>query len=683
MINNSNEFNRRILNFPAIRPCESVSFSSLLNSLINLSRSICRLKSSKTFFTNKENARNSIRLIETLVVFLEELRCGRRIAEDSSSTVVLCLSELHFIFQKLRFLLEDCARADVRLRMLVKSEEASTHFRVLFNAVAAALDVLPLSEIAAAGVDVEVLELVEFVRRQAVKSKFEVERDDRRAMRKVFRVLDQFESGSVPESMDLKRVLRHLKIESWSECNDEIKCLESEIRKECGGFLSSLVGFMIYCRCTLFPTVSDEKARVSNETSGWVIGHLNPDDFRCPITLEIMCDPVTLSTGHTYDRSSILKWFRSGNHTCPKTGEKLICVDLVQNLALKRLITQYCIENMIKHDESSGRSRESRSSATDVHSASAEQAMALLANYLVSRIVAGTDEEQNKAAFEIRLLTKTSNFNRSRFVEADAILPLLDLLYRADPDPAMQDNAIAALLNLSKYPRSRKIIVENGGLEAIVKILTNGLSMEARQHAAGALFYLASVEDNRRLIGRIPGAISGLMGVLNNGADRGKKNSLAAILGLLMYPENHWRFLQGGLVQLLANLLIRSSENEDLTADLLAVLATLAVKVDGAVAIISAGILPITMQILSSSNSRAAKEYCVSLMLSLSINDAADVIPILVKNPSIMVSLYSLIADGSARSSKKAASLIKILHSFNEKSSSSASLAQEQFVRVW
>lgn len=674
MINNSNEFNRRILNFPAIRPCESVSFSTLLNSLINLSHLICRLKSPKTFFTNKENAMNSIRLIETLVVFLEELR---RIP-DSSPTVVLCLSELHFIFQKLRFLLEDCARADARLRMLAKSEEASTHFRVLYNAVAAALDVLPLSEIAAAGVDVEVLELVGFVRRQAVK--FEVERDDRRALRKVFRVLDQFECGSVPESMDLKRVLRHLKIESWSECNEEIKFLESEIGKECGGFLSSLVGFMIYCRCTLFPTVSERKTRVSDETSDQVIGHLNPDDFRCPITLEIMCDPVTLSTGHTYDRSSILKWFRSGNHTCPKTGEKLLCVDLVQNLALKRLITQYCVENMIKHDESSGQSRESRSPTTDARSVAAEQAMALLANFLVSRIVAGTNAEQSKAALEIRLLTKTSNFNRSRFVEADAILPLLDLLCIADP--AMQDNAIAALLNLSKYSRSKKIIVENGGLEAIVKILKNGLLMEARQHAAGTLFYLASVEDNRRLIGRIPGAISGLMGVLEDGTDRGKKNSLAAILGLLMHPENHWKFLQGGLVQLLVNLL-RSSKSEDLTADLLAVLATLAVKLDSAVAIISAGILTITMQILSSSNSRAAKEYCVSLMLSLCINNAVDVVPILVKNPSIMVSLYSLIADGSARSSKKAASLIKILHTFNEKSSSSASLAQEQFVRVW
>ncbi|KAE8664495.1 U-box domain-containing protein 8 [Hibiscus syriacus] len=30
-----------------------------------------------------------------------------------------------------------------------------------------------------------------------------------------------------------------------------------------------------------------------------------PDDFKCPISLEIMSDPVTLPSGHTFDRLSI------------------------------------------------------------------------------------------------------------------------------------------------------------------------------------------------------------------------------------------------------------------------------------------------------------------------------------------------------------------------------------------
>ncbi|KZV30120.1 U-box domain-containing protein 21 [Dorcoceras hygrometricum] len=39
-----------------------------------------------------------------------------------------------------------------------------------------------------------------------------------------------------------------------------------------------------------------------------------PTYFRCPISLELMKDPVTLSTGITYDRDSIEKWTGTGNN---------------------------------------------------------------------------------------------------------------------------------------------------------------------------------------------------------------------------------------------------------------------------------------------------------------------------------------------------------------------------------
>ncbi|CAN1158387.1 U-box domain-containing protein 26 [Linum perenne] len=37
-----------------------------------------------------------------------------------------------------------------------------------------------------------------------------------------------------------------------------------------------------------------------------------PYHFRCPISLELMRDPVTVSTGQTYDRSSIESWIATG-----------------------------------------------------------------------------------------------------------------------------------------------------------------------------------------------------------------------------------------------------------------------------------------------------------------------------------------------------------------------------------
>lgn len=63
-----------------------------------------------------------------------------------------------------------------------------------------------------------------------------------------------------------------------------------------------------------------------------------PSFFRCPISLDLMRSPVSLCTGVTYDRSSIQRWFDSGNNTCPATMQVLSSTDLIPNLTLQRLI---------------------------------------------------------------------------------------------------------------------------------------------------------------------------------------------------------------------------------------------------------------------------------------------------------------------------------------------------------
>lgn len=686
MTNNSDVFTRRILNFPAIRPCESVSFSSLLSSLISLIRTICEYKS-KTFFVDRKNATNAIRLIENLLTFLEEIPNG--ISTNIEDSAILSLSELHFTLQKVQYLMEDCTRDYARLWMLMQSEVASDEFRVLIRAIGVALDVLPLEEME---VDHEVKELVEFVRDQALRMKLEAEVNDQRILRKVYWILDHFEGGIHPESSDLGRVLEYLGINCWSECNREIKFLEGEInlewqteKKRQISSLSSLMGFMIYCRSTLFEVVdrATTSSRTDDVSHREIIKCLSADDFRCPITLEIMSDPVTIATGQTYDRSSILKWFRAGNRTCPKTGERLLYTDLVPNSALKQLIREFCSENGIPFADSVAPRSHEGSKTVVAGSKAAQRAVKLLANVLVGRLVDSKNQEQNKAAFESRLLTKTSIFYRSCLVEAGAIPPLLNLLF--SNDPSLQENAMASLLNLSKLSESRRIIVDNGGLISILTVLKEGLKLEARQHAAATFFYLASLEDYRVLIGEIPDAIPSLVELIRHGTNRGKKNALVTIFGLLICPDNHWRVLAAGLVPLLVDLL-RSCGSEGLVTDSLAVLATLAEKPDGTAALLPSGALPIIIEVLGSSNSMAAREYCVSLLLSFCVHGGADAVHVLLKNPSLMGALYSQLTEGTSRTGKKASSLIKILHNFNETSSfvsSSPALPQERFIHVW
>ncbi|XP_061346808.1 U-box domain-containing protein 26-like [Gastrolobium bilobum] len=66
-----------------------------------------------------------------------------------------------------------------------------------------------------------------------------------------------------------------------------------------------------------------------------------PHLFRCPISLDLFEDPVTLCTGQTYDRSSIEKWLAAGNFTCPVTMQKLHDLSFVPNHTLRHLIDQW------------------------------------------------------------------------------------------------------------------------------------------------------------------------------------------------------------------------------------------------------------------------------------------------------------------------------------------------------
>ncbi|KAF8036320.1 hypothetical protein BT93_C2137 [Corymbia citriodora subsp. variegata] len=70
-----------------------------------------------------------------------------------------------------------------------------------------------------------------------------------------------------------------------------------------------------------------------------------PNHFLCPISLELMKDPVTLSSGITYDRENIERWLEDGNFTCPVTNKVLLSFDQIPNHVLRSMIQDWCTEN--------------------------------------------------------------------------------------------------------------------------------------------------------------------------------------------------------------------------------------------------------------------------------------------------------------------------------------------------
>lgn len=66
-----------------------------------------------------------------------------------------------------------------------------------------------------------------------------------------------------------------------------------------------------------------------------------PDEFLCPITHEIMLEPVTCSDGFTYEKNAIAEWFMSGKFTSPMTNEVLANTDFSANLELRGSIRRF------------------------------------------------------------------------------------------------------------------------------------------------------------------------------------------------------------------------------------------------------------------------------------------------------------------------------------------------------
>lgn len=69
------------------------------------------------------------------------------------------------------------------------------------------------------------------------------------------------------------------------------------------------------------------------------------ETFFCPLTKNIMEDPVTIESGVTYERKAITEWFESCSNSvkicCPATGQRLQSKSLSTNRALKTIIEEW------------------------------------------------------------------------------------------------------------------------------------------------------------------------------------------------------------------------------------------------------------------------------------------------------------------------------------------------------
>ncbi|XP_071686340.1 U-box domain-containing protein 10-like [Rutidosis leptorrhynchoides] len=375
---------------------------------------------------------------------------------------------------------------------------------------------------------------------------------------------------------------------------------------------------------------------------------LFPVDFLCPISLELMRDPVIVSTGQTYERSYIQRWIDCGNTTCPKTQQKLQNVTLTPNYVLRSLITQWCITNNIEQPNLLANRRLKRSDGSFRDVSEDIQAIEILVRNLSSPSI----EERRSTLSEIRSLSKRSTDNRILLAEAGAIPILVNLL--TSEDNIIQENAVTSILNLSIYENNKGLIMLANVVPSIVQLLRVG-SMETKENAAATLFSLSLANENKIIIGA-SGAISELVNLLENGSNRGKKDAATALFNLCIYQGNKGRAVRSGIISVLLKMLTNSSSG--MVDESLTILSVLASHQEAKAAIVRAGTIPLLIDLTRTGVSRN-KENATSILLSLCKRDSENLECI--SRLGAVIPLTELAKNGSERAKRKAKSLLELL----------------------
>ncbi|XP_012080958.2 U-box domain-containing protein 14 [Jatropha curcas] len=581
---------------------------------------------------------NLIRRIKLLSPLFEELRdSGEELSEDGMKGFQLLKLALDSAMELLKSTNEGS-----KLYQALQRDKIAQKFCQVTEKIEVALSEIPYNKL---DLSEEVREQIELVHTQLRRAKERPESLDSQLELD----LAAAHKEKDPDPAVLKRLIEKLELKTISDLKkDSVAFHEMVISSngDPGEWLQKMSSILVklkdYVEMGNPETDNSEAEKSSFRHRSPVI----PDDFRCPISLELMKDPVIVSTGQTYERSCIQKWLDAGHKTCPKTQQTLLHTALTPNYVLKSLIALWCESNGVELPKQQGayRTKKFGTSFSDC------DRIAIVA--LLEKLANGNPEQQRAAAGELRLLAKRNADNRVCIAEAGAIPLLVELL--SSTDARTQEHAVTALLNLSINDINKGTIVNAGAIPDIVDVLKNG-SMEARENAAATLFSLSVVDENKVAIGGA-GAIPALIDLLREGTPRGKKDAATAIFNLSIYQGNKARAVRAGIVLPLMQLL--KDAGGGMVDEALAILAILASHQEGKVAIGQAEPIPVLMEVIRTGSPRN-RENAAAVLWSLCTGDSQQVK--LAKEFGAEEALKELSESGTDRAKRKAGSLLELI----------------------
>ncbi|XP_073308322.1 U-box domain-containing protein 15-like [Primulina huaijiensis] len=587
--------------------------------------------------TQRKECLNLVRRLRLLIPLLEELE----------SDEALCyLNSLNQSLLAAKKLLKTCISGS-KIFLAMESEAVSSRFQAVYDKINHALNDMPYEKL---GISEEVREQVELMHMQLKRAKRRAETQDIELAMDLMIVFSGNDDRNVDGAV-IERLAKKLELHTVEDLKAETTAVRKLVKAK-GSLNSENIQQVVDLLQKFKQTIEiDENNCVldgplSMRRLEKCKSLMIPHEFLCPISLEIMADPVIIATGQTYERESIRKWLSSGHRTCPKTGQKLNYLTLAPNLALRNLILQWCEKN------SYDLPKKEVCDEPDI----ASSPLAEEISSLVQKLYLPPTNVQRDAIFRIRILSKESPDSRILFANCGGIPPLISLLSSLSyaDDSETQQQIVTALLNLSLDESNKRLIARGGAIPAIVRVLVCG-TQEAKENSAAALFSLSVLDENKVIVGCSNG-IPPLVDLLRSGTNRGKKDAATALFSLVLDQSNRTRAIEAGIIPPLLHIL--EDKRLDMVDESLSILLLIASHQEGLNEI---GKLPFirTLVELVRYGTPKNKECAAAVILELGSNSSSCLLAAL--QYGVYEHLIEMTRCGTNRARRKAHSLLHLI----------------------
>ncbi|GMH27983.1 hypothetical protein Nepgr_029826 [Nepenthes gracilis] len=370
-----------------------------------------------------------------------------------------------------------------------------------------------------------------------------------------------------------------------------------------------------------------------------------PSYFRCPLSLDLMLDPVIVASGQTFERSSIQKWLDIGSNICPQTRQNLSHTNLIPNYTIKSLISNWCEENNLKLSATSGGSYAllplpslsnqlltqdvirtdsfgcSQNSSNSTSRSSVDAGNGCCREKGCDKL-SGFDEEDSNA-YRSRETEKSEShhkhsYTHSRNQSVSSVISSSDYVPTATSEimPECFTHLSRRGSQSSKTGTERLVDRKNeptttySQSEKLVKDLSSQ-SNEAQAVAAAEIRLLTKNNDkNRALIGKC-GAIHPLISLLHSEVNATQEHAVTALLNLSINEENKVAIAEAGAIDPLIHVL--KTGNNAARENSAAALFSLSVLEENKVKIGRSGAVKLLVDLLASGTVRGKKDAATAL----------------------------------------------------------------------